>query len=227
LRSQSLPPAAANRLHRSSPRTSPRSSACWSQGYLQSVPGRNLDGTAGCSSARNVGWNPTSYVARNRTRSSSRCLRSSGRSSGGSSVTSSLRRSSRSSSDRYFGSYADSYGGGIGGVSEGILARDLGLRDLGRVSPAGGMCSIIHIWTRARTQFRPSSGVSLLTFGFCLLTSDLTPPPRYLLPSVLLLPLRSAALTFGSWLLPSDLTPHALPLSSRLWVCCQTPFSDS
>jgi hypothetical protein len=138
-------------LHRgaysSSPRTSPGSSTRRSQGYLASIPGRNLDGIVGCSSARTLGWNLTRYSARNRTRSSGRCSRSSGRSSGGSSRTSSLHHSLSSSSGRYFGSNADSYGGGIGGVRKGIGTRGLGLARLGCGLAVGGACAIKHIRT--------------------------------------------------------------------------------
>jgi len=61
-------------------RYSPRNSARWSQGYLRSIPRRNLGGKADCNSARNSGQNLTRYSARNRTRSSGRCSRSNGRS---------------------------------------------------------------------------------------------------------------------------------------------------
>jgi hypothetical protein len=123
--------------HRSSPRYSPRSSARWSQGYLTSIPGRNLDGIVDCNSARNSGRNLTRYSARNRTRSSGRCSQGSMRSSGGNSRTSSPRRSSPSSSGRDFGSYADSYGGGIGGVAARREDRGLRIEDLGRELAVG------------------------------------------------------------------------------------------
>jgi len=111
--------------------SSPRSSTRWSQGYLLSIPGRNLDGNVDCDSARTLGRNLTRYSARNRTRNSSRCSRGSGRSSGEGNRRSSPHRSSGDSLGRDFGDHGDSYGGGIGGVGKGIGTRVLVLGKLG------------------------------------------------------------------------------------------------
>ena len=130
--------------HRSSPRSSSRNSACWSQGYLSSIPGRNLDGKADCDLARTSGGNGACYPARNRTRISRCCSRGSGRNSGGCSRTSSPCRPSPGSSGRDSASYGDNYGGGIGGVRAAKVSIELRIDNLGCTPSAGGICAILH-----------------------------------------------------------------------------------
>ncbi len=147
-------------MRRSSPRSSPRSSAGWLRGCLQRDSGVTLDRTVDCDSTRTLGRNLTRCAAGNSTRSCPRYSPRGGEGSGGSSRLNNLSWSSEGSMARDFGSNRASYGGSIGGVKEGIGARGLGIGKLGRKSAVCGRYTIMYIrgW-RAYPQIRRSSGL--------------------------------------------------------------------
>jgi hypothetical protein len=126
------------------------------------------------------------------------------RCSGSCSAHRSSRPTSRSGSISISTWLLPSSGGGIGGVGKITGATGLGIRNLGRISPAAGICTIIHIETRLRAAILTARSSGIDCRGGELQRPELSCSVNG----------RSAATGIASYVLPS---------STRPFTCLRVP----